>query len=83
MDLKHFLHQWTVAIVRAQLGLQRKTDRHNNESLDNQNTAFNEKYSECLMNAVCYLESHDEDTQRVQDSQTHFSSDVSLQQRLI
>lgn len=35
------------------------------------------------MNAVCYLESHDEDTQRVQDSQTHFSSDVSLQQRLI
>lgn len=30
-----------------------------------------------------YLESHDEDTECIQDSQTHFSGDVSLQQWLV
>ena len=36
----------------------------------------------CACVHVCYLEAHDEDTEAVQDGQTHLRGDVGLQQRL-
>lgn len=47
-------------------------------------TNFNSWYLKLkLVLGKLYLESHDEDAECIQDGQTHFSGDVSLQQRLV
>lgn len=72
MDFKHLLHQRAVAVIRAQLGLQTVTGSHGISIHYIKGTLSNG-----------YLESHDEDTECIQDSQAHFGGDVSLQQRLV